>query len=785
MAGWRPSAPTAVVRRTLSDDVLTQGPRSPSLRAYFSEGVDRLMGADPGLTQFRTALQAVASIAVGVGLVAAFVPLTGALQLPASSGSAAVVSADNHALLIVSMLLAGMVAMLTGFTVADSTARGQLVSTLILPFPMLAAMTAGLTLGFWRAPSLMFLVLLMTGAVYVRRWGPRGLAAGLVAFNGGFLGFFLHAQIGLADIGWLAADLGLGVLASLLVRFTFFRVDPQRTLDRMRRSWDARARRLLTLSLAVLDAADARHRDALLERLRRQVVRLNESTLMIDAQLVQSDPLSAAVQAQRLFDAELALSSCARFAGALASTCADTAIRAQARAALAAVLDQPGPHAARALHAVTGDTPRSTVLAHRLGASIDHYLLARRQLAEAVIDRAHDDPATVFTPAVELNAGFLPGSTPVSSAASMTPGRGGPLDRATMAPHVRASIQVAVAATIAVTVGDLVSGPRLYWAVLATFLAFMATTNSGEQVRKALFRVAGTAIGIVAGDLLVHLTGGLVWVSLVIVLLALFLGIYLIRVNYTFMVIGITVTVAQLYAQLGELSWHLLLLRLGETAIGVGAVVLTVLVILPLRPQRVLTAGVLLWFRALTRLLEGALDRLLGGEPVTLRPAVRQLDAAYAALEATAAPLRSTTFGRNAAQLTEIRVVTAAARNYARSFATEAEATEATDGLNSPAMREAARQLRTSAEAIDHRIHTGENGTYTRASALLELASRPLTPGDTPARLALRDLTLLDGALARLASALHMELRDHDTTIADAGPPVTAGTFPANPSSSR
>lgn len=764
MAGWRSSAPATASSGTLSDDVLTQEPRSPSVRAYLREGVDRLAGADPGLTQLRTALQAVASIAVAVGLVRVFVALTGALQLPASSGPAAVVSADNHGLLVVSMLLAGMIAMLTGFTVADSTARGQFISTLILPGPMLATMAAGLALGSWRVPSLVFLVLLMTAAAYVRRFGPRGFAAGLVAFNGGFLGFFLHSNLALADLGWLAADLGLGVFASLLVRFSFFRVDARRTLDRMRRSWDARARRLIRLCLAVLDATEPRHRDALLERLRRQAVRLNESTLMIDAQLVQADSLSAGARAQPLFDAELALSSCARFAGALARTCADVAVRAQARAALAAALDRGDPHAARGLASLAGDTARTTVLAHRLGACIEQYLLARRQLADALLGPVPADPATTFTPAVELSAGFLPGSTPVSATASTTPGRGGPLDRASMAPHVRASVQVAVAATIAVAVGDVVSGPRLYWAVLATFLAFMATTNSGEQVRKALFRVTGTAIGIVAGDLLVHVTGGRVWISLIIVLIALFFGIYLIRVNYTFMVIGITVTVTQLYAQLGEFSWQLLLLRLGETAIGVAAVVVTVLVILPLRPQRVLTAGVLLWFRALTGLLDGALHRLLSGEPASLRPDVRQLDAAYAALEATAAPLRSTTFGRNAAQLSEIRAVTAAARNYARSFATQAEATEPADRLDSPALRAAARQLRGSIAAIDRRIATGKDGSYTRASALLEVAARPLAPGDTPARLALRDLTLLDGSLARLAAALQMELRDHDTT---------------------
>jgi uncharacterized membrane protein YccC len=320
-----------------------------------------------------------------------------------------------------------------------------------------------------------------------------------------------------------------------------------------------------------------------------------------------------------------------------------------------------------------------------------------------------------------------------------------------------------VAGTIAVVVGDLLSGPRLYWAVLSTFLAFMATTNSGEQVRKALFRVAGTAVGIVAGDLLVRVTGGQVWLSLGIVLVALFFGIYLIRVNYTFMVIGVTVTMSQLYKQLGEFSWHLLVLRLGETAIGVGAVVVTVLFIVPLRPQRVLSAGVLLWFQALTAVVDESLDRLTcrPGTPTgSLRPAVRELDAAYAGLEATATPLRRATFGRNSDQLGEIRTVSAAARGYARSLAA---AVESVDGCDLPGLPAAADQLRTSAAAIEDRLSTGEHGTYVRSAALVEVAARALPPGESPLRLALRDLTLLDGALARLAGSLAMDVADHDT----------------------
>jgi hypothetical protein len=60
-----------------------------------------------------------------------------------------------------------------------------------------------------------------------------------------------------------------------------------------------------------------------------------------------------------------------------------------------------------------------------------------------------------------------------------------------------------------------------------------------------------------------------------------------------------------------------------------------------------------------------SLLRLLDGDDVPLRAQTRDLDAVYAALEATATPLRSTTFDRDSAQLTEIASITAATRNYA------------------------------------------------------------------------------------------------------------------------
>jgi uncharacterized membrane protein YgaE (UPF0421/DUF939 family) len=753
----------------LHDDVLTEFPPARNARVWLREAVDLLVGSDPGLSQLRMALLTVLSIGIGLGLAYLFVRLTGGLQLPAHSAPAPVLSAADHALLLVSMLLAGLVAMLAGFVVQEPALGGQALSSVLLPVPMAATLVLGLLAGPYRVPSLVFVVAALAVAVYLRRFGQRGFGAGMAVFFGAFLGFFLHTELGLRDAGWVFADLEVGVLASLLVRFAFFRPAPEGTLARMRRSQRARARRLLVLGVSVLTEDDQRRIPARGDRIRRQLVRLNETVLMIDAQLASAHPRTAAAEAQRSFDAELALSNTARFACALAEKGAPPVIRRGAAAVLSALLDGDPvtvSHAIAALRAVPPGQDDATMLIPRLAASAKDYAQARDRLGCPVSD---EEIATAvggdFTPAARLINGWLPGSVPVSAKASITPRRR-LLDRATMPPYVRATIQIAVAGALAIVAGEAVSAYRLYWAVLTVFVCFMNVTNSGEEVRRALFRAGGTAIGIVLGDLLVRLTGGRVWASVLVVLVAMFFGIYLIRVNYLFMTIGITVMISQLYVQLGEFSWDLLLVRLAETTVGVGAVLVTVLVIVPLRPQRVLITGTLLWFQALRTLVEAVLDQL-DGKREPLRPLVRQVDAAYASLVATATPLRRVTFGRTSTQIGRILAVSSAARQYTRSLAVMVEgATAAGNGLpgaDDPALHVAAGQLRISLQAIEHRLATGEHGRYVRSSYLLAVALDRFRQQQSPFAKALQDLAALDGALARLATVVQMDVTEPGT----------------------
>jgi uncharacterized membrane protein YccC len=93
-------------------------------------------------------------------------------------------------------------------------------------------------------------------------------------------------------------------------------------------------------------------------------------------------------------------------------------------------------------------------------------------------------------------------------------------------------------------------------------------TLQGSRREKALFRVWGTVVGIVVGLLLVDAVGHNTDWTLAVVLVSMFFGFYLMRVNSIFFVIAIIVSISQLYQELHTFSNTLLLYRLYETALG-------------------------------------------------------------------------------------------------------------------------------------------------------------------------------------------------------------------------
>lgn len=784
-------------------------PARPARSAQLS---DRFLGSDPGLTRLLTALQGVVSIGAAMAVEWLFVRHTHVLQLDTHGAvlpgaQAAEVAAQHHGVLIVAVLLGAIVGMISSFTGRlFPTARAQLVAFSLMPVPMVAGMALGLALAPHRSLALVSFVVVLGAGGYCRRFGPPGFVGGMLLFMGDFFGYLLSQQLRPSNLGWLAVELWIGALVAIAAQLTVFYPGRRSALRRMRRSYSARARELATAALAVFDGAGDRVRAS--RRLHRRLVRLNETALMVDSQL--SSPgalpvgLAPATLHQRLFDAELALANVARFADRLAHEELAPPVRDLVRTGLAAVADHDleraelagrqlvemlrpaGPGTGYVGRHTSGDRPERTVrvVLHRFAISILGSVdAARSWAAEAPAVGDPRGAVAAFESSVTLNGGWLPGSTGVSAVASRE-------DRIGLAPYARVAIQLTVAATGAVLLGSLLSERRFYWAVLAAFLTFMGTNNTGEQVRKGLQRVAGTMVGILLGATAAHLVGQRTGLAITVILLAMFLGLYFMRVNYALMVIGVTVAVSQLYVQLDEFSDALLVTRLEENAIGVAVAALTVLFVFPLRPGRVVAVAVRQYVDALSELAGQAVRRLLDGGGDTgdlgdsdnlgdygdpgdsgdvgdraLRTAARRLDGAHQSLVATTATGRLLV-GPDTPRYRLVAAVSAS-RHYARMLVID---TAAAAELAPPVRADlvaAGRQLGDSLAAVVSALvhHDGDRRTYVRSAALFDLAAGGLDDADltAPPRLALRDLQLIDGAMAVVAGAVGLRVRALDT----------------------
>src|SRR5699024_1189822 len=153
-----------------------------------------------------------------------------------------------------------------------------------------------------------------------------------------------------------------------------------------------------------------------------------------------------------------------------------------------------------------------------------------------------------FEPTADLVMGNLPGSSAVAQGLSARGARWNPLARLDLTS--RQAIQVALAGGLAIVAGRALSPTRYYWAVIAAFVMFSGTATRSETFLKGLNRVVGTALGLTVAVGLAEVTAGHPVAIIATIILSMFCGFYLLRVNYAYMIFFVTIMVAQLYTVL-------------------------------------------------------------------------------------------------------------------------------------------------------------------------------------------------------------------------------------------
>ncbi|GAA4842685.1 FUSC family protein [Actinomycetospora corticicola] len=671
-----------------------------------------LVTADPGLARLRLASVAVASMALAAGLVA--------------WGRSALVPDEP----VTVVLFAGVLAMISNLAVNEKTVARQRVTTALMVLPALASTTVGTLLSPYRLVADVVFVAVMIGAVYVRRYGPRGFALGMGAFMPFFFTQFLQAKPPQIPALCVAVLIGLGV--TLLLRGFLFAERPERTLRRLVDAFRARAHEMvLRVDDVLAEAQQGQARgpgheheqvgDAVLERLYRARRRLNETALLVEDQLEHSAAdrvwpgLENDLLALRVVDTELGLERLgvavrrlvraedAQQASPLALTALRTGLTHLARATARRV-----PHqeilgeladARGAVAGLVADTSRGHERVQRTAFGV-------RRIADSVEYAQRDLPAR---PGETMTGGIVlpgvpraPAASPVALASAPQPdgiAQGRPDDEASRRREgsdpgpedpssgtgsgetdrdrgllltTRQSIQVGVGTTIAIGLGELLAPSRWYWAVIASFVVFANTASRGDLLSRGWGRVVGTVGGVAAGMGLAFLTAGNQVLSLVLLFVCAFLALYLVRVSPGMLAFWITAVLALVYGIIGQFSVQTLVLRIEETLVGVLASVVAAFLVLPKGTREAFGEAVEDFVDTADGVLDAAVATILGrgrGGAAALEGA-RDMDTSLATLRARTKPLLVDTPKRRgrSSHRRALRVFTVV-DHYARSLA--------------------------------------------------------------------------------------------------------------------
>ncbi len=650
--------------RKANSNFVGTGGLSVSVTMLYERARNWWIGSDPGLLRLRAATRTTASLACSLGIL---------YLLTRATGQPLTVA-----------LLGVIITMIAAQSVNEADPRQQRITMALLPLPAALSITAASLLAVHLVAGDVVFVVVVFAAVYASRFGARGRALGMVAFNAYFATLYLRASI--SELPWMIGAVVVGTVCTFVIRTYVLPDRPERVLR-------ATVRALRARMAIVVDATTEAVRTGYLDerrlrRMRARTIRLNETALLIQDQIEDNaNPamLWPGVTGEQLtpwlFDAELAVEWVSTAGRRLAVLDTDTgsedhaAIPTTTRVELVAALTQlaralrvPQPgglqQAAEQAQRVLDRQPRPTPADDPGNAAI-------RRLALAIINAAK---ATADVRAI------VEGAAPLSTDAAPAPasdGDGQQADKQSsgLRPSTRQAIQVSLAAALAIVAGQLVSPTRWFWAVIAAFVIFAGTNSWGETLTKGWQRLIGTMLGVPCGMLVATLFAGNQLGSLVMIFVCLFCAFYFKDVTYSLMTFWITTMLALLYGLLGQFSLSVLMLRIEETAIGAVIGITVAILVLPTNTRTAIRDDTRSFLTALSALIENSVATMFcDGKAVSPTEQARELDRSLQQFRVTAKPLMAGVAGLAGRRSIRrgLRLFTACDR-YGRSLARSSE----------------------------------------------------------------------------------------------------------------
>jgi uncharacterized membrane protein YccC len=581
----------------LSSNV-NQGPDDRSFSNLGARLSDRIAAADPAFSRLRLASRAMLSLALS-GVVLALVTTV-------------------HAMPVAAYGLAVVLSFIGSMAVRERAASAQLVTRLYAGCAASAlAVLAGSLAPIPVAADMVFLCVIFA-SVYIRRFGQRWFAVGMVAFMAYFMGDYLRAQP--AQVGWIVFGAATALASTQFVTTVLLPDDPERDFRRAMTTIDHRINLVLRHLLRMADGLAVPKDDV--EALRTHLSRLRDIILMAEGFIPQDKSGLLAAKgassdlATALFDLQLAVERLARVRN----------------------VALPDPSMVRALLDERGCLLRST---EPEGPTEEQSDIAARLLLRLRDARVRINTALGTTPSPAFQDVLEEASDQdIDVAASAADDASAKPAQPLVPEALQRPIQVTLACALALGTGLLVSPTRWYWAVITAFIVFNNTRSRADTAMRALQRSAGTLGGLFAGTALATILQGHIVASGIGIPVLFFLAFYFLQTSYGLMIFFVTIALALLYGLMGMFTPQLLLLRLEETVVGGLSGALVAFLVFPVSTTAGLQSAVAAFMDALNDLLAAASNCVHGQDDAgDLARLSRNLDRRYADLATAARPV--------------------------------------------------------------------------------------------------------------------------------------------------
>jgi hypothetical protein len=675
---------------------------------------------------------------------------------------------------LVGIMLGALPAFLSCFVVVDEKTSRVAARCAALYVPFTIALFVSIALREFRMVELVAIV----GLLFIQFYAPRfGIWVG--DFGSGLFAAFLVGlllPLPLTSFPALALIFAASLGATVVLRSLVFHPNAYRSLMRARRAFLSWQTRLLETTIDVLDSDEA---DFKVLRRRRQ--QAHEAALITEGMLGRPTAESTGAMAEALhtllFDTEQAVDGLARLSEELVTAGAPAEVRLAVRRAVQMILDRGGKDghlAAQALLSWADTSPdvlrdqrwshavhRTALLLSDVASTSDGWFSMRKELPTS-------GDGIPFQSPVILAGGRPLGATPILNEEIASGGMSGPWARFRVSPALRTAIQAAVAVAIAEPLSFLLDGQRFYWGVIGVMVILAGTNSTHDRLRKVASRGIGTVIGGVIGIAFVALLGtDHVWLSLILIVVALTAGMYGFARAYVFWVIGLVVVLCQVYAYSGQFSDTLILFRLIENVMGALIAVGVSMVVLPVATGAMIRRAILRQLAAVKAFIHAA--SLLGSgdeSAMRLRNASRAVDQATFQLEAVFKPLVRVPTGGGYRKDDQIRTVLVGVARAVRSIAYRGERLHPLSDDDARRLATISSRLDTSITELSAAVGGASARTWTSATDLIAGFDESLSPEGDGALLSYRL-----HALARIDEALSSLAEQYGMTV-EAGQPL-------------